>query len=112
MKPEIKQVIVMRGDLKTSNGQKIRKGKAMSQASHASLGALLNNPWQLIVYLFLYVGLNMIAHGIVDFFTSRLYHYFYDRKNMKMYFMTLGFDQLTHASFLLITLYAFSAEIL
>lgn len=36
-----KQVIVMRTDLRNSNGQKIRTGKFIAQGSHASLGALL-----------------------------------------------------------------------
>lgn len=36
-----KQVIVMRTDLRNSNGQKVRTGKLIAQGSHASLGALL-----------------------------------------------------------------------
>jgi len=36
-----KQVIVMRTDLRNSNGQKLRTGKFVAQGSHASLGALL-----------------------------------------------------------------------
>jgi PTH2 family peptidyl-tRNA hydrolase len=36
-----KQVIVVRTDLRNSNGQKIRTGKIASQVAHASLGALL-----------------------------------------------------------------------
>lgn len=38
---KVKQVIVMRTDLKNSNGQKVRTGKLISQGSHASLGSLL-----------------------------------------------------------------------
>lgn len=37
----VKQVIVMRSDLKNSDGQKIRKGKLIAQGAHASMGALL-----------------------------------------------------------------------
>lgn len=37
----IKQVIVIRKDLRNENGQKIRTGKLISQACHASLGAFL-----------------------------------------------------------------------
>ena len=34
---QMKQIIVVRKDLKNKNGEKIRTGKLMSQASHASL---------------------------------------------------------------------------
>lgn len=39
---EPKQVIVMRTDLKNVSGNKVRTGKLLAQASHASMGALLN----------------------------------------------------------------------
>jgi PTH2 family peptidyl-tRNA hydrolase len=42
MKLEPKQVIVMRTDLRNIHGQKVRTGKLLAQASHASMGALLN----------------------------------------------------------------------
>jgi len=41
----VKQVIIWRKDLK------VRKGKMMAQAAHASLGALLKQPLALIWYL-------------------------------------------------------------
>ena len=34
---QIKQIIVVRKDLKNKNGEKVRSGKLMAQASHASL---------------------------------------------------------------------------
>lgn len=37
----VKQVIVVRKDLKNSEGQKVRTGKLMAQVAHASIGALL-----------------------------------------------------------------------
>lgn len=37
-----KQIIVVRKDLKNIQGQKIRTGKILAQACHASLGAILN----------------------------------------------------------------------
>lgn len=37
----VKQVIVIRTDLRNSSGQKVRTGKMMAQVSHASMGALL-----------------------------------------------------------------------
>jgi PTH2 family peptidyl-tRNA hydrolase len=39
---EPKQVLVWRGDLKNSNGQKVRSGKMAAQLAHASMGAILN----------------------------------------------------------------------
>lgn len=42
MHKEPKQVIVMRSDLKNTKGEKIRTGKLLAQAAHASMGALLN----------------------------------------------------------------------
>jgi PTH2 family peptidyl-tRNA hydrolase len=37
-----KQVIIVRTDLRNSNGHKIRTGKLIAQAAHASLAALFN----------------------------------------------------------------------
>ena len=37
-----KQIIVMRKDLKNKDGHKIRTGKLLAQACHASLGSILN----------------------------------------------------------------------
>jgi PTH2 family peptidyl-tRNA hydrolase len=37
-----KQVIVMRNDLRNKSGDKLRKGKLISQGCHASMGALLS----------------------------------------------------------------------
>lgn len=39
----IKQVIVMRSDLKNTKGEKVRTGKLMAQAAHASMAFLTNN---------------------------------------------------------------------
>lgn len=39
---DVKQVIVMRKDLRNSEGNKVRTGKLIAQACHASIGALLN----------------------------------------------------------------------
>lgn len=38
----MKQVIVVRTDLKNKNGQKIRTGKLVSQGAHAAVNAILN----------------------------------------------------------------------
>jgi len=39
---EIKQVIVMRKDLKNSKGEKVRTGKLIAQGAHASMKAILD----------------------------------------------------------------------
>lgn len=38
----MKQVIVMRSDLKNTEGHKVRTGKLIAQGAHASVGAVLN----------------------------------------------------------------------
>lgn len=37
----LKQVIVMRGDLKSTEGHKVRSGKLIAQGAHAAMGAIL-----------------------------------------------------------------------
>ena len=39
---QVKQVIVIRTDLKNTKGQKVRTGKLIAQGSHASMAVLLN----------------------------------------------------------------------
>jgi peptidyl-tRNA hydrolase len=39
---DVKQVIVMRKDLKNTEGQKVRTGKLCAQAAHSSLGVILD----------------------------------------------------------------------
>lgn len=41
--PNIKQVIVIRTDLRNMSGQKLRTGKLIAQGAHASVNALLND---------------------------------------------------------------------
>ncbi len=40
---EVKMVIVVRGDLKNTKGEKIRSGKAIAQACHSVLGFVWDN---------------------------------------------------------------------
>lgn len=42
-KKESKMVIVMRGDLKNTKGEKVRTGKLLAQACHSALGFVWNN---------------------------------------------------------------------
>jgi PTH2 family peptidyl-tRNA hydrolase len=43
MSKEIKLIIVMRGDLKNTKGEKVRTGKIIAQACHAVLGFVWDN---------------------------------------------------------------------
>lgn len=40
--PDIKQIIVIRSDLKNKQGQKVRSGKLMAQVAHASMAFMSN----------------------------------------------------------------------
>ena len=41
MAEEVKQIIIIRTDLRNTKGEKIRTGKIIAQGAHASLGAIL-----------------------------------------------------------------------
>ena len=51
---------------------------------------------------FAFAAINGTIHLIVDFFTSKLTHYFFDKKDFHNGFVIIGFDQLIHVSTLLI----------
>lgn len=42
MNDKVKQIIIVRTDLRNSNGQKVRTGKLIAQACHASIAFLTN----------------------------------------------------------------------
>lgn len=44
-----------------------------------------------------------ISHWVTDFITSKITTYFYLKNNMFAFFSVIGFDQLIHATTLLIT---------
>jgi hypothetical protein len=50
---------------------------------------------------------NVILHFIVDFFTSKITSRFWEQKNMRFFFVMIGFDQLLHAICLISTFYIF-----
>lgn len=53
-----------------------------------------------IISIFL---VTFVTHWITDFITSKITTYFYLKNNMFGFFSTIGFDQLIHASTLLLT---------
>lgn len=45
---------------------------------------------------FAWWGINVGLHFIVDFFTSKVTSKFWEEKNMRSFFVMIGFDQLLH----------------
>ncbi len=59
------------------------------------------------LYAFYWWGINVAMHFMVDFFTSKITSKYWEEKNMRFFFVMIGFDQLLHnvcliSSFLLI----------
>ena len=54
---------------------------------------------------FYWWGLNVVLHFIVDFFTSKITSRFWEQKNMRFFFVMIGFDQLIHNLCLLSTFF-------
>ncbi len=48
---------------------------------------------------------NVALHFVVDFFTSKVTSRLWEQKNMRLFFVMIGFDQLLHNICLLGTLY-------
>ena len=73
VKRQVKQVIVMRKDLRNEKGEKIRTGKLISQGSHSSLGVVLNEmrkPTQMLFARFMLWVLSLCGHKTM-FFTYK-----------------------------------------
>lgn len=51
----------------------------------------------------LFIMINGILHGLVDYFTSRLRNKVYNEEDNHMFFVLVGFDQLLHLSILFTT---------
>lgn len=45
---------------------------------------------------FVWWGLNVVLHFIIDFFTSKITSRYWEQKNMRLFFVMIGFDQLLH----------------
>lgn len=59
--------------------------------------ALLSLPLSFITY---FVAFNAAAHLVIDYFTSKVSHYYADKKNWYPFFCVIGFDQFLHTSLL------------
>lgn len=51
-----------------------------------------------------FATINALAHFVTDAITSRISHYAYERKQMKLFWSTIGFDQFLHVAVLCATL--------
>ncbi len=58
-----------------------------------------------------FVAINMIAHFITDFFTSRATSYLYKQERIHAFFVVIGFDQFLHVVVLILTMRLFSVFI-
>lgn len=57
-------------------------------------------------------GINVILHFIVDFFTSKITSRFWEQKNMRLFFVMIGFDQLIHNVCLISTFFILKETII
>ncbi len=65
-----------------------------------------------IWFAFCWWIINVALHFIVDLITSKITSKFWEEKNMRFFFVMIGFDQLIHALCLIITFYQLKEMIL
>lgn len=63
------------------------------------------SPGNVAAYMLLFLAINIIAHGVTDFFTSKVTSYFFGQKQIHNFFVTIGFDQMLHGLALLTSYY-------
>lgn len=61
-------------------------------------------------YGFSWWAANIILHFAVDFFTSKITSRLWEQKNMRLFFVMIGFDQLLHNVCLLGTFYILKSD--
>lgn len=55
-------------------------------------------------FLFSMIGFTLMSavlHGLVDFTTSKITHYLWEKQNVWAFFIAIGFDQFLHFAFLM-----------
>ncbi|MBA2613585.1 MAG: DUF3307 domain-containing protein [Bacteroidetes bacterium] len=65
-----------------------------------------------ILFAFYWWTINVVLHFIVDFFTSKITSRFWEEKNMRFFFVMIGFDQLIHNLCLVTTFFLLKEIIL
>ncbi|MBP7808101.1 MAG: 2TM domain-containing protein [Bacteroidia bacterium] len=58
-----------------------------------------------LYWSFVWWGLNVVLHFFVDYFTSKITSKFWEQKNMRLFFVMIGFDQLLHNLCLIVSCY-------
>lgn len=51
-----------------------------------------------------YIGINALAHLVIDYFTSKGTAYLYKKGDVHNFFVVIGFDQFLHAATLILTM--------
>lgn len=64
----------------------------------------------LVLFGFKFAVINGLLHFLVDFFTCRITKYYSMVNDRRKFFLTIGFDQALHLSFLVLT-YVFLYEV-
>ena len=73
------------------------------------ISAIIFHDWQVAIYWALFNGL---AHGAVDYVTSRITSNLYAKGRIHDFFICIGFDQLIHIATLLVSYYYFTGVLL
>jgi len=58
--------------------------------------AILATTYGNVLFAFYWWIINVVLHFVVDFFTSKITSRFWEEKNMRFFFVMIGFDQLIH----------------
>ena len=56
-----------------------------------------------IIDIILFISINSISHGIIDYFTSKINSYLWSKGDVHNFFVSIGFDQFLHISILFIS---------
>lgn len=49
------------------------------------------------------ISINVILHYMIDYFTSKVTHYLWNKKDTHNFFVVIGFDQLLHTGLLVVS---------
>ena len=86
-----------------TNDMAIKKSKSVKWLLlHTTVYSIL-----LLLFGLLFALVNLAAHFVVDFITSRAGAYFRSQDNQKGFFMVLGTDQAVHLTTLIVTYHYF-----
>lgn len=66
---------------------------------------LWSNDTQMLTFVYAYVGINGLAHFLVDLITSKISSYYYKSGKIHTFWCVIGFDQFLHQAVLLLTFF-------